>query len=82
MQDFADDSLYTKVVARRMLQMTQKLVPLTDTFPANRHGTGGDVAKVNCATCHQGAHKPLFISVSGIGQRSGTQRGRRAGRRA
>ena len=22
--------------------------------------TGGDVAKVNCATCHQGAHKPLY----------------------
>ncbi len=36
------------------------LVPLTDTFPAYRHGPGGDVAKVNCATCHQGAHKPLY----------------------
>jgi photosynthetic reaction center cytochrome c subunit len=21
---------------------------------------GGDVAKVNCATCHQGAYKPLY----------------------
>lgn len=29
-------------------------------FPANRLGPGGDVAKVNCATCHQGAHKPLY----------------------
>lgn len=36
------------------------MVPLTDTFPANRQGPGGDVAKVNCATCHQGAHKPLY----------------------
>lgn len=36
------------------------LVPLTDTFPANRRGPAGDVAKVNCATCHQGAHKPLY----------------------
>ncbi|MDZ7813504.1 MAG: photosynthetic reaction center cytochrome PufC [Ideonella sp.] len=36
------------------------LVPLTDTFPAHRLGAGGDVAKVNCATCHQGAHKPLY----------------------
>jgi photosynthetic reaction center cytochrome c subunit len=36
------------------------MVPLTDTFPANRRGPGGDVAKVNCATCHQGAHKPLY----------------------
>ena len=34
--------------------------PLTDTFPAYRLGPGGDVAKVNCATCHQGAHKPLY----------------------
>ena len=32
---------------------------LTDTFPAHRKGELGDVAKVNCATCHQGAYKPL-----------------------
>lgn len=36
------------------------IVPLTSTFPANRLGPGGDVAKVNCATCHQGAYKPLY----------------------
>ena len=36
------------------------MLPLTDTFPANRRGPDGDVAKVNCATCHQGAHKPLY----------------------
>jgi photosynthetic reaction center cytochrome c subunit len=34
--------------------------PLTPVFPANRKGAGGDVAKVNCATCHAGAYKPLF----------------------
>jgi photosynthetic reaction center cytochrome c subunit len=33
--------------------------PLTSTFPAERLGPGGDVAKVNCATCHQGVNKPL-----------------------
>ncbi|MES2978330.1 MAG: photosynthetic reaction center cytochrome PufC [Pseudomonadota bacterium] len=33
--------------------------PLTATFPANRKGETGDVAKLNCATCHQGAYKPL-----------------------
>lgn len=33
--------------------------PLTATFPANRLGTLGDVAKVSCATCHQGVNKPL-----------------------
>ena len=36
------------------------MVPLTDSFPAHRLGPTGDVAKVNCATCHQGAHKPLY----------------------
>ena len=36
------------------------MVPLTATFPANRLGPTGDVAKVNCASCHQGAFKPLY----------------------
>jgi photosynthetic reaction center cytochrome c subunit len=36
------------------------MTPLTDTFPAHRLGPGGDVARVNCATCHQGAYKPLY----------------------
>jgi photosynthetic reaction center cytochrome c subunit len=36
------------------------LEPLTQTFPANRLGAKGDVAKVNCATCHQGVNKPLL----------------------
>jgi photosynthetic reaction center cytochrome c subunit len=39
---------------------TEYMVPLTQSFPAERLGPTGDVAKVNCATCHQGAHKPLF----------------------
>ncbi len=36
------------------------MVPLTDVFPVTRKGPGGDVAKVSCATCHQGAFKPLY----------------------
>jgi photosynthetic reaction center cytochrome c subunit len=36
------------------------LVPLTSTVPASRLGHQGDVAKINCATCHQGANKPLL----------------------
>ncbi|RYF33383.1 MAG: photosynthetic reaction center cytochrome c subunit, partial [Comamonadaceae bacterium] len=36
------------------------LEPLTANFPVNRLGPKGDVAKVNCATCHQGANKPLY----------------------
>jgi photosynthetic reaction center cytochrome c subunit len=35
------------------------LAPLTATFPAHRLGPTGDVAKVSCATCHQGVNKPL-----------------------
>jgi photosynthetic reaction center cytochrome c subunit len=33
---------------------------LTAVFPVERRGVTGDVAKVNCATCHQGAYKPLY----------------------
>jgi photosynthetic reaction center cytochrome c subunit len=36
------------------------LKPLTGLFPAHRLGPTGDVAKVACGTCHQGANKPLF----------------------
>jgi photosynthetic reaction center cytochrome c subunit len=35
------------------------LGPLTDTFPASRRGPLGDVAKINCTTCHQGVNKPM-----------------------
>jgi photosynthetic reaction center cytochrome c subunit len=34
--------------------------PLTSVHPANRIGPMGDIGKVNCATCHQGAYKPLY----------------------
>jgi photosynthetic reaction center cytochrome c subunit len=33
---------------------------LAGVFPANRLGPTGDVPKANCATCHQGAYKPLY----------------------
>jgi photosynthetic reaction center cytochrome c subunit len=39
---------------------TQYLDPLAGVFPANRLGPTGDVPKVNCATCHQGAYKPMY----------------------
>jgi photosynthetic reaction center cytochrome c subunit len=34
------------------------MVPLTGVFPDTRLGPTGDVAKVNCQTCHQGVNKP------------------------
>jgi photosynthetic reaction center cytochrome c subunit len=36
------------------------MVPLTSQFPAALRGPTGDVAKMDCATCHQGVYKPLF----------------------
>ncbi len=33
---------------------------LMGVFPPYRLGALGDVPKVNCATCHQGAYQPLF----------------------
>lgn len=39
---------------------TAYLEPLKATLPANRWGPLGDAPKANCATCHQGAFKPLL----------------------
>jgi photosynthetic reaction center cytochrome c subunit len=39
---------------------TNFMTPLASTFPDNRKGPTGDVAKANCATCHQGVNKPLL----------------------
>ncbi len=36
------------------------ILPLKDVLPDNRKGILGDPLKVGCATCHQGAYKPLF----------------------
>jgi photosynthetic reaction center cytochrome c subunit len=36
------------------------VVPLSDILPDSRKGPMGDVYKVYCTTCHQGAYKPLY----------------------
>lgn len=36
------------------------LEPLGSIFPAERLGPTGDAPKLNCATCHQGAYRPLL----------------------
>jgi photosynthetic reaction center cytochrome c subunit len=36
------------------------MVPITNLFPAGRQGPMGDVAKINCQTCHQGAYAPYY----------------------
>ena len=35
-------------------------MPLKDVYPRARLGPVGDPPKANCATCHQGAFKPLY----------------------
>jgi photosynthetic reaction center cytochrome c subunit len=60
-----EESRPQRVTAWHGIRMARELnndylTPLTDTFPANRLGPKGDVAKVNCSTCHQGAFKPLY----------------------
>ena len=54
-----------RVTAWHGIRMVRELnnefmTPLTKVFPEKRLGPMGDVAKVNCATCHQGAYKPLW----------------------
>ncbi len=60
-----EESTTQRVTAWHGLRMVSDLnvnhmLPLTDVFPASRKGPLGDVAKVNCATCHQGAYKPVY----------------------
>ena len=49
--------------------------PLKDLLPAHRLGAAvGDAPKINCATCHNGVHKPLFgvNMVDGFPELKGT----------
>jgi photosynthetic reaction center cytochrome c subunit len=60
-----EESRPQRVTAWHGIRMARDLnndymTPLTETFPPHRLGPKGDVAKVNCSTCHQGAYKPLY----------------------
>ena len=66
-RDFGNwaDSTPQRVTAWHGLQMVRTLnneyyVPLQKEYPANRLGPTGDAPKLYCATCHQGANKPLL----------------------
>ncbi len=59
-----DDSTPQRATAWYGLRMVRDLnnvylTPLESTFPTHRKGPLGDVAKVGCATCHQGVNKPI-----------------------
>jgi photosynthetic reaction center cytochrome c subunit len=46
---------------RHVRDMNQNYIwPVVDILPDNRKGPLGDPQKVSCATCHQGAYKPLY----------------------
>lgn len=51
-ENMASDEKYTKVVARRMLQMTQNI---NNNWTQHVHGTG-----VTCWTCHRGNAVPVY----------------------
>ena len=60
-----EQSSPARVQAWHGIQMVRSLnndyvTPTTDWLPVHRKGPQGDAPKVNCATCHQGAYKPLL----------------------
>jgi photosynthetic reaction center cytochrome c subunit len=63
--DWSHGAMPTNAAAYHGIRMVRSanndyLEGLTKSFPVERLGPTGDVAKVNCATCHQGAFKPLY----------------------
>lgn len=59
-----NDSTPLRVTAYHGIRMVgglnkDYLTPLQSAYPDNRLGPTGDAPKANCATCHQGAQKPL-----------------------
>jgi photosynthetic reaction center cytochrome c subunit len=59
--NFASDELYTKVVARRMLQMTQSI----NSQWADHVGDTG----VTCYTCHRGNPVPAYYWSEGLAEK-------------
>lgn len=65
--NFADDSLYTKTVARRMIQMNQSI-----------NGNWGDHVKttgVTCYTCHRGNNIPQNVWFNPVEKKGGNMLG-------
>lgn len=46
---------------RHVREMNQEYIwPLNEVLPETRKGPLGDPYRISCATCHQGAYKPLY----------------------
>ncbi len=54
-ENLAEDNVYTKIVSRRMMQMTRAI---NGDWEAHVGGAG-----VNCYTCHRGLHVPQYVWV-------------------
>lgn len=70
-QNFADDSLYTKTVARRMIQMNQQI---NDNWNSHVKVTG-----VTCYTCHRGNNIPQNVWFDPEEKRGGGMLGNKNG---
>lgn len=71
-EDLSSDSLYTKVVSRRMIQMTQHI---NAEWKDHVQGTG-----VTCYTCHRGKNVPAELWFENPGPpQAGGMAGNRAG---
>jgi len=60
-----EQSPYQRVNAWHAIRMVREanngyIKPTGEWLPEHRLGELGDVPKVNCMTCHQGAYKPLY----------------------
>ncbi len=60
-----DQSTPNRVKAWYGIQMVRALnrnfmEPITNLFPRGQRGLSGDVAKINCETCHQKAYAPYY----------------------
>ena len=67
--NYADDDAYTKVVSRRMIQMTQNLNENWDS-----HVNGVAEVGVNCYTCHRGQNVPsdIWFNVTPVTEAAGS----------
>ncbi|MBC6407552.1 MAG: photosynthetic reaction center cytochrome c subunit [Rhodobacteraceae bacterium] len=65
LETYGSDDLYTKVVSRRMIQMTQAI---NDNWDG--HVNANKEVGVNCYTCHRGEHVPsdIWFKISPVNE--------------
>jgi photosynthetic reaction center cytochrome c subunit len=68
LEEYGEDNLYTKVVARRMIQMTQNI---NENWDGHVNAVG--VVGVNCYTCHRGQAVPsnVWFNINPVNEAAG-----------